>query len=256
MNLLGKNSLKATTIVVFLSFLIGFQISEVAKGNPTWGVYPTEPNLDTPILILNSPRNHTSFNSGESISLNFNVEKPGSWNQTVAPFGSPAIGHIDSVNVSLNGRQYYQDFLGADYLNGIGVWSKSYSISIDGLNSGANAIEVTVFAQTFYFNQYSPNNTVSHYPMNVTDTIYLNYSKISTATKTPAPSYSVNLPESTSPQTSSTEHSETPSTTPSSMPNNIYSDFTPMAIVVGTPGAIVVVAGLLAYLTKRRGWKQ
>ncbi len=174
-----KIALKVSIVFVLISSLVaGMQVVKVTQANPTWGVYPTEPNQDKPILIIENPQND-SICTQNGIILNFTVIKPSSWNQIVAPFGSPAVGRIESVNVSLNGKQEYQDFLNTNYLNGADNWNKNYSICISGLLLGTNIIEVTVFAKTSYFNENSTNNMVSFYPMNVTDTLYLNYSEAS-----------------------------------------------------------------------------
>ncbi len=189
----NKTVMATISILVFLiSLVAGMQAAEVVQANPYWGVHPKQPNLDKPLLIVESPGNYSTCTERSAL-VNFTVTKPSSWNQTVAPFGTPYAGQIESVNVSLNGKQEFQDVLASDNLNGSGIWSKSYSINVDGLNSGINALEVIVNAATFYTTENITRGIVTdwinEYPMIVTDTIYLNFSDASpTPSVTPTPS--------------------------------------------------------------------
>jgi hypothetical protein len=166
----NKLFIAAVTISLVISFLAGTIFVEVAKANPYWGVYPVAPNQDKPILVVESPTNYSTIIEG-NITLNFTVIKPSSWNMSVAPFGTCANGRIDSVNVSLNGLQEFQEFLYFDNLNGGGSWNKSYSLNLGELHLGLNAVQVIASALAL--------SSSGNYPMNVTSTLYLNYSEIS-----------------------------------------------------------------------------
>ena len=185
-----KIFMAAITVSLFLiSIFAGMKAAEIAKANPYWGwvpgVVPAEPSKDKPILVIESPGNYSTCNEG-NIALNFTIIKPSSWNHTVLPFGDCANGHIKSVNVSLNGIQEFQDYLNADNLNGGDYWNKSYSVNLEGLHFGINSLNVMVFANAFYIDKTSTNNTVSYYPMNVTDTLYLISGLSDNSTTTPA----------------------------------------------------------------------
>lgn len=174
-----KKTFMATIIVTacLFSLVAGMQSVEVAKANPTWGLRPSTPNQDKPIIVIETPENNT-YCSNRSVMLNFTVIKPSSWNWTLVPFGSCANGDIESVTVNLNGKQEFQDYLSADKLNGGGYWNKSYSLTIDGLNSGINSLSLIVLADAQYINSTvtvgdTTTRTGASVPMNVTDTLYL-----------------------------------------------------------------------------------
>lgn len=261
-------------LFVFVSSTVIVQGIREARANPSWGwfsgVVPAEPNKDKPILVIESPQNYSICNGG-NVTLSFTVIKPSSWNQTVQPFGDCAIGHIKSVNVSLNGVEEFQDYLNADNLNGGNYWNKSYSLDIGGLHLGTNSLSVTVFANAFYIDNNSTDKTVSIYPMNVTEMVYLVCG--TSPTSSPSPSQSPTLSPSpfSSTSTSSTP-AESPIQSPSASPTQ-----TPIAEpipaentnVIPLPGddspkirtyligisvtAAVIAIVALVYFKKRRG---
>jgi hypothetical protein len=177
-----------TILLIFVSLTVSAQVIQEDRANPSWGwfsgVVPAEPSADKPILVIESPGNYSACAEG-NVTLNFTVIKPNSWNHTVLPFGSCANGRIESVNVSLNGLSEFQESLDFNDLNGGGSWNKSYSINMEGIHSGINSLSVIVFAHAFYIGNNS-SNTVSIYPMNVTDTLHLISG--SSPTSNPAPS--------------------------------------------------------------------
>jgi hypothetical protein len=199
---------KATVVSATIAFALLFfstaeiRFVDVAKGNPFWGLYPAEPNQDKPLLIIENPANYTTP-SQDSVILNFTVVKPISWNHTVAPFGTCADGSMHNVTISLNGLEKFQELLPGNDLNGSGAWSKSYSISIDGLQTGENILEIAVFADALYFNENSTNNTVSHYPLNVASSLYMNYPETPTPTPTLLPIFSPSISPTQQPVASS-----------------------------------------------------
>jgi hypothetical protein len=234
---MSKKTLMATIVILafLISIVAGMQTAEMAKANPYWGVYPAEPTQDNPIMVIESPGNHSTCTKG-NVTLNFTVIKPSSWNMTVAPFGTCANGRIDSVNVSLNGLQEFQEFLYFDDLNGGESWNKSYSLSLGELHFGLNAVEITVSALAL--------SSIGNYPMNVTSTLYLKYSAIS---PTPAQSHTPSISPSESP-------TQQPTIEPSQTPDRLQvGDFAPVII----PGSMIFLAiavmGLLVYFRKRRG---
>jgi hypothetical protein len=183
-----KNKSFMAAIVIaafFISLVAGMHSVKVAKANPYWGVYPAEPTQDKPILVIESPGNFSTCTEG-NVTFNLTIIKPSSWNMTLAPFGTCANGRIDSVNVSLNGLQEFQEFLYINDLNGGGSWNKSYSLSLGELHFGLNAVEVMVSALAL--------SSSGNYPMNVTSTLYLKYSAIS-----PTPTVSPIITPSPSP---------------------------------------------------------
>jgi hypothetical protein len=235
---MSKKTFMATIIftVLLVSLVIGLQTSEVANANPYWGVYPAEPTQDKPILVIESPGNHSSCSKG-NVTLNLTIIKPSSWNMTVAPFGTCANGRIDSVNVSLNGLQEFQEFLYFNDLNGGGSWNKSYSLNLGELHLGLNAVQVIVSALAL--------SSIRDYPMNVTSTLYLKYSAIS-----PPPTQS--LTPSISPSEAPTQQpTPTPIFTGSYVIADPGEDYTPSLIALSTI-IVIVVLGVAAYIYFRK----
>ncbi len=188
-------------LLIFVSLTVSAQGIQAARANPYWGwvpgVVPAEPSNDKPILVIESPGNYSLCDEG-NVTLSFTVIKPSSWNHTVQPFGDCANGHIKSINASLNGVEEFQDYLNGNNLNGGNYWNKSYSLSIGGFHLGTNSLSVTVFANAFYINNSNTNKTVSTYPMNVTDTIYLIFGSSPTSSPSTIPTLTANLVESAS----------------------------------------------------------
>jgi hypothetical protein len=167
---MSKKTFMAIIILLFsILVLSGTQIFRETRANFVPNFPPS--NKDPPILEVLSPQNYTTCNVS-SILLNFTVSKPVSWgHQWIGPSGM-----IDCVNVTLNGELKFHD--DGDYVSGISISNESYSVYVKGLKLGANTIQVSVLAHTFYLSVGWYNGTemsgTYDYPMSVTDTINLN----------------------------------------------------------------------------------
>jgi len=160
---------------IVVSLLAGMQPVEVAKADFVPNFPP--PNKDPPILTMNAPQNFTTLDVG-SVLLNFTVTKPSSWNQSGVSLAS--LGTIEGVNVTLNGKDAFQDN-GFSMYGLYGNWSQGYLVKVDELHGGANILKVNVNAVTPYLSVYwdeSGKEFVEQldYPMTITDTIIVNCS--------------------------------------------------------------------------------
>lgn len=256
---MGKKTFMAAIIItVFLiSLPVGMQAVDVAKANPI--PYPPTPNKDEPNLQVQNPQNFTSYSLEDTttITLNFTITKPISWNLTQPNFGFPAIGKIQTVNATQNDRLIFNDFLGADFLNGTGEWSKEYSVNLNDFNLGLNKIEVSVYAMTFSTPDYYVETAVKTYPMYVTDTIYLNFtdsSPVPAVTLVPSLSPSLSpiptpsLIESPTQQPTHTQPTQTATTLAPSFSPEPYSLIVDIAAILIV---ILAVAILLAVYLRR-----
>ena len=251
---MSKKTLMAT--IVILTFLVssvaGMQTVHVAKANPL--PYYFTPNHDEPVLMVETPQNYTTYNVN-IILLNFTVIRPSSWYTTMRTlFHMPAFGTISNITVSLNGNEKYYDEFPKDFVNGTSGWSENYSICVGPLDLRLNTLEINVTAYTYYVSQdyyEKSGEPINQYPMNVKDTIYLNFPNASSS-PTPSPTLAPSPTIS-----SSFSPTQQPTAEPSQTPDRPQvKDLAPIII----PGSLIFLAtiavGLLVHFSKHRGKKQ
>jgi hypothetical protein len=267
---MSKKTFMATIIITafLISSVAGMQAVQVAKANPL--PYYFTPNHDEPVLIVETPQNYTTY-TVSSILLNFTVIRPSSWYTTMRTlFHMPAFGTISNITVSLNGNEKYYDEFPKDFVNGTSGWSKNYSICVGPLDLRLNTLEINVTAYTYYVSQDyydKPGEPINQYPMNVKDTIYLNFPNASSSpTPSPSPSLTSSPILSSTPSptlapsptiSSSFSPTQQPTAEPIQTPDRLQvKDFSPIII----PGSMIffaiIAAGLLVHFSKRRGKKQ
>jgi len=204
---------KKALISSLILFLLLFGIIDVGatKANPTWLF---QPNQDEPVLIIETPQNYTTINGGGLI-LNFTVTKPCSWNESNVWNTIPA-GMIDSVTVTLNGKEVFADYPSSlsGLLNNV---TNTYSVTVKKFDSGMNTLRVNVLAHTAAGYGYTdemgePTAGANTLRMNVTDTLIVNY------------------------------------------PNQVNANLTLQ--ITGIFVVAIVAMGLLVYFAKRRGVRQ
>ena len=88
-------------LVLAVSLLIGIQAVKVANANPV--PWPATPNQEKPTLTIKTPQNYTTYNDS-TVSFNFTVTAPASWNKIQHMFEWYYLGKIASVNQYLDGK--------------------------------------------------------------------------------------------------------------------------------------------------------
>ncbi len=161
----NKGVAVAFVFTLLFSAVSSLQFASLATANPV--PYPPEPNTELPTLTVQTPCNHSNSYAENTVTFNFSVTKPDSWNHYWM-FGFPVIGDY-SVWVYLDEKQYstYWDPRVPDQL------TTDYSVVLYNLTSEPHNLRIDVRARTFYEN---PNKTehsdyAEHF-MNVSQAIH------------------------------------------------------------------------------------
>jgi hypothetical protein len=154
--------------VLPLSVLAGTQLVNLGRAN--FMPFPSTPSTDPPIVIIQSPENHTYLNSS---NLNFTLIKPDSWRLDWVA------GNIKSILYSLNNQLNFIEVGRRKINTGGEIYSidnltktSQHSINLTGLGDGQHLIELNVTAVTFY-NPPEDYWTVHEYEMFVSKKIVI-----------------------------------------------------------------------------------
>jgi hypothetical protein len=140
-----------------------FQSFSLAKANPV--PYPTEPNQELPTLEVDSPKNGEFF-AVATVSLNFTVTKPDSWNHYWM-FGFPVIGSY-VVEVYLDGNPHST----CNDPGSSGFPTADYSVFLYRLTRGTHSVKIEVEAFAYYDDPANPEpGRYLTYSRSITETI-------------------------------------------------------------------------------------
>ncbi len=149
------NSRYALLAVVFaVSILIVVQTIEAAKANPV--PWPSTPNQEKPTLTIKTPQNYTTYNDS-TVSFNFTVTAPASWNKIQHMFEWYYLGKIASVNQYLDGKLINGNL--TDYSR-IYISGSSYSVKLNQTSPGQHSLNVTVQSYTYYREPIYGNSSI------------------------------------------------------------------------------------------------
>jgi hypothetical protein len=165
--------------------LIGIQAVKVANANPV--PWPATPNQEKPTLTIKTPQNYTTYNDS-TVSFNFTVTAPTSWNKIQHMFEWYYLGKIASVNQYLDGKLINGNL--TDYSR-IYISGSSYSVKLNQTSPGQHSLNVTVQSYTYYrepiygnssipsgiideyiINGVSVQQVIYQYPIVVSDIVY------------------------------------------------------------------------------------
>jgi hypothetical protein len=172
-------------VIFAVSMLIGIQAVKVANANPV--PWPSTPNQEKPTLTIKTPQNYTTYND-ITVSFNFTVAAPASWNKIQHMFEWYYLGKIASVNQYLDGKLINGNL--TDYSR-IYISGSSYSVKLNQTSPGQHSLNVTVQSYTYYrepiygnssipsdiieeyiINGVSVQQVIYQYPIVVSDIVY------------------------------------------------------------------------------------
>lgn len=245
-------------LTLLFSAVAALQFASLASANPV--PYPPAPNTELPALTVQVPPNYSDGYATNTLSLNFAVTKPDSWNAywLGATKGLPIIGDY-WVLVYLDGvlNCMYYDPRVRD------VPTANYSVVLDGLTSETHILKMQVRARAFYnntnysyyqtlqYNEYHSNVTqTSHFTLNADSKTIVFTADPQVVTREPYSSQSSAPSPSPSPSPSAS-----PNPSPSSSPQETETEPEPFTVALATTAAVAVVViglGLLVYFNKRK----
>jgi hypothetical protein len=215
--------------ILAVSILIVIQTVEVVNANPV--PWPTTPILDNPTITIHSPSNNTVYTNGNT-TISLTVTKPDSWKRELFPYA-----RVDSVGTYLDGKRILlaYNYTNTDPIKDEWVEDESYFYVPSITAAGQHMLNVTVASRSYYrgpayngshivSDWMSSDGPVYQYPIVVSELVYF------TIVGEPSPS---------------------PSPLPSSQE---IGTFTIETVAIASLVVIIVVgAGLLVYLKRKRG---
>jgi hypothetical protein len=165
-----KRTALALALILALLFLAVAGTQLINLGRANFMPFPSTPSTDPPIVVVQSPENHTYINSS---NLNFTLIKPDSWRLDWVA------GDITSILYSLDNQLNFIEVGSRRVDTGGEVYSidnltktSQHSINLTGLGDGQHFIELNVTAVTFY-NPPEDYWTVHEYEMFVSEKIVI-----------------------------------------------------------------------------------
>ena len=213
--------MKKTALTLCMLFLLLgaiLQFSSVALANPV--PYPAEPSQEFPTLKVDAPKNGEVITT-TSVSLNFTVTKPDSWNLYWLTT-MPVIGTYD-VFTYLDGNLLNKNPLVDPGSSGFPT--TDYSVFLSLLTRGTHTVKIDVEAFTYYDDPEPEHGDYLTFSKNISETVHFTVNA-----DMPTPS---------------------PTSTPTSEPQQDAFLATLAAAAAGA-SATVVGLGVLVYFKKRK----
>jgi hypothetical protein len=239
------NKKKFIATIIFLAFLVipcfGVQFFRAVQANPL-PIDTTSPNLDPPILAVQSPTNITYLTN--DISLNFTVAKPSSWGDS---------NTMREISYTLDGQNnpLWISSVGKDAPDPSFPALKELSAILTGIADGQHTLKVDVTAQSRYFP--NPNFFFASYSsFGASQTIMFLVNNSSSNMPSPTPNFTINPTSSHSPSQPTTSPTYQSILEPTQSPNiaNVWGNNILWYFIGGAAIAFVVL--FIFFLSRRK----
>ena len=183
-----KKTALASFVVLLL--VVIFQFSSVVLANPI--PYPAESSQEFPTIKLNSPKDGEVL-AATTVSLNFTVIKPDSWNFYWLT-KMPVIGTYD-VFMYMDGNLLSKNPLMDPGSSGFPT--ADYSVSLSMLTRGTHTVKIEVEAFTYYDDPEPEHGDYLTFSKNISETVYFT---VNADMPTPSPTSTPTLKPQTTEQ--------------------------------------------------------